>query len=1250
MGDYIYERFTPDRFQAFCSALLVKEYPGYQVFPVGQADGGRDGMAPSRTSGESIAIQVKFKRELKAGEDYYKWLTDAVKRENDSIDRLIKKGIAEYKLVTNVPGTGRADAGTMDRVDKFLKDNINIPAQVLWRDDLDARLSNNYDLKWFYSEVLATPDVVRSLLEQTLGGDNRRRLKAVTSYMRSQYETDAVVKFKQADLQASDLLNLFVDVPGALPTQLKLSHAARTELLGMLEDLSVDSRRFEATEPHMWSFVSSDTPSESFHMRIPPIPAGSLLLHPVVSKRFPRVLVEGAPGQGKSTLAQYLCQVHRMQFLGEANGLRRIPAEHRLSPLRLPFKIDLRDLATWFEGFDPRKAVKHVEHNLPMTLESFIAAEVRFLSGGQDFSVSDLHELAASSPILLILDGFDEIATPAQRASVVREIDKGLVRLTDGALSVQSIVTSRPSAMPDSPTFDRKHWTTIALSSITPVLAIEYAERWASARKLDPREKQELVGILTDKIQAPHMRDLARNPMQLTILLSLIHLRGQSLPDQRTALYQSYIDVFFNREAEKTAVVRDNRQLLIDLHGYLAWIMHSEAEGARSDGRLSSEQLHELIRIWLISRDYAPDAVDELFQGVVQRIVAIVSRVEGTFEFEVQPLREYFAAHHLYHTAPSSPPGNPEPGTKPEILRALLGNAYWQNVLRFFAGFYSVGEIPGLTMELEERLDNRRSPTPVYDRAISVNLLSDWVFHQQPRLTKRIAKASVDELTLRASFGRAYRASADLVLDLPRECGGRFVGELAYDKLATISSRYTAHIVRRHLDETEILEKWLADTENDDVDYVLQHIQRGRLLGVFRQFTADELGLVQERWSNIDKLKERLIAAGCGVAVGGELESRELLQSSFSGNNLFSALGGFWGRFSTISNPTHLIDLVAGDPYGIFQDEALYRQDSKEQAPAPAALEALVTRIENALVGKSQRTSTELAPWQDAISALTDVGAGDSFLAYMFGNIAAGIRSSSLRGKGARDLFDSNVPLTERARHARLRSGDAEWWRSQYESAGTPSEKGAWAMFVCSWVREDLVVALQEELESALAEMPSHQFAVLISCVNAVALTFPYKSAIKSWPGFWDGEHYKVLYVLALRGNKAAQDKIIRQSQDSTDRTPVWARSMVLSWILRRFPHAPSAPQWRELRRDLENLAATSKVDSLTRWGHNGGTDIKNLSYDLAFKLLDQPLILPSRIVDAALRKVAQKASSSVSLSVLALEGRWAANPVQTDS
>ena len=43
--DYLYENLGPERFQQFCQALLAREYPKLQCFPVAQPDGGRDAIS-----------------------------------------------------------------------------------------------------------------------------------------------------------------------------------------------------------------------------------------------------------------------------------------------------------------------------------------------------------------------------------------------------------------------------------------------------------------------------------------------------------------------------------------------------------------------------------------------------------------------------------------------------------------------------------------------------------------------------------------------------------------------------------------------------------------------------------------------------------------------------------------------------------------------------------------------------------------------------------------------------------------------------------------------------------------------------------------------------------------------------------------------------------------------------------------------------------------------------------------------------
>lgn len=1239
MGDYIYERFTPDRFQAFCSALLVKEYPGYQVFPVGQADGGRDGTAPGKSGQNSIIIQVKFKRQIKVNEDHFSWLKKAILAEKDSIEKLIARGAEEYKLVTNVPSTGKEDVGLLDKVNKFLEENFDIPFQVLWRDDLDARLTGNYDLKWFYSEILATPDVVRELFETGFGESNRRRAKAVSDYIRSQYETDAFVKFKQADLQASDLLNLFIDVPGDLPPQLKLSQSARHDVSKMLFEILRDTEETSDDEHTLWAIQAWADHGHMGYFGVPALPAGSLLLHPTSAERFPRVLVEGAPGQGKSTLAQYLCQVHRMHFLGREADLLRIPTPHRLTPTRIPFKIDLRDLATWIDGWDPRKALAEVEHGLPTSLEAFISAEVRFLSGGQEFSVSDLHELAATTPIVIVLDGFDEIATPDQREVVVREIDKGLTRLSDGALSVQAIVTSRPSAMPDSPTFNRSTWVNVALSSITNKLALEYAGRWGSARNLTREEKEEVTGILSEKIKSPHLSDLARNPMQLTILLSLIHVRGQSLPDQRTALYESYIEVFFNREAEKTRVVRDNRQLLLDLHGYLAWKMHSNAELSRGDGRLTADELQGLIKDWLARRDYPTNAVEELFQGIVQRIVAIVSRVEGTFEFEVQPLREYFAAHHLYHTAPYSPVGRPESGTKPEILSALLESPYWQNVLRFFAGFYSVGEIPGLATELIERLERSRSSTPLYDRVLAVNLLSDWVFHQQPTWTRKVVKAAVDELTLRAGSGGRHARFTDFFLNLPADCGGRFVGEFAYECLYHAPGSGIAEVVRRHIPEHELIEIWLEQAGSVSTEKAHEHLLRGKLLNVLNKLSIDEVDTIRKTWSQLEDLDQHLIGAGCSAVLRQESAQLVTVESAMEGRVVFGSLGGEWTRLAALLDPGYLMGVLGGEFRASLREDLKSASTNRmipELAMKLEKLEAALT--ENPLV------ANDLEPWQVAVNTLESEGRPESYMAHVLGNVAAGIRSSTQRGAGAKDLFDTSKPITQRVRFARMRPNGTKWWKDQFQAAETDRERSAWALHMSTWAGQEPMLSLFDEMALALNGMTEAQFRILTRAATNSPQTRQLQTSKRQWTGSSKASLFRTLHLFASRGDDIARQQILELVRKGLIDVPAWIRPSVLGWILQSVK-APTKAQWRSIVADLELLGWVEDGDLPWQWNyHSEQLSWDHLSENTARKILEKPLKMPTRFIYSAVSSLGRATPAPRALGEIAANGNWAAN------
>src|SRR5262249_30240068 len=152
-------------------------------------------------------------------------------------------------------------------------------------------------------------------------------------------------------------------------------------------------------------------------------------------------------------------------------------------------------------------------------------------------------------------------------------------RLEVSAKSLQIVVTSRPAAFANSPGFSREEWQHIEILALSRPAIENYTKKWLDARAADAREKREITNLLKEKLDQPHGRDLARNPMQLAILLALLSVQGASLPDKRTHLYDRYMDIYFDRECEKSKIVRDHRTLLIQVHRFLAWSLQIAVEG-----------------------------------------------------------------------------------------------------------------------------------------------------------------------------------------------------------------------------------------------------------------------------------------------------------------------------------------------------------------------------------------------------------------------------------------------------------------------------------------------------------------------------------------------------------------------------------------------------------------------------------------------------------------------------------------------
>jgi hypothetical protein len=223
----------------------------------------------------------------------------------------------------------------------------------------------------------------------------------------------------------------------------------------------------------------------------------------------------------------------------------------------------------------------------------------------------------------------------------------------------------------------------VTLNQLTIEQRDTYLRMWCTVRGIRGKDGRALRKSLKEKSREPYINELAGNPMQLTILLDLLHQQGAATPTQRTDLYDKYVELLLAREANKhPKAVRDHKEGLLEIIPFLGWYLHAHTEESQINGRMSVDELKEAMRHFQRTYGNRESIVDQLFEGASDRRWALTSKVDGTYEFEVLSLREYFAARFLYHNAGEDNTGFDSTA----VLRELLRRPYWLNTARFYGG------------------------------------------------------------------------------------------------------------------------------------------------------------------------------------------------------------------------------------------------------------------------------------------------------------------------------------------------------------------------------------------------------------------------------------------------------------------------------------------------------------------------------------------------------------------------------------
>ncbi|AII10787.1 NACHT domain-containing protein [Rhodococcus opacus] len=670
---YDLTRLGSNRFEHLVQALTIGHLGhGVDIFGVGP-DGGREATFHGEVDmeGKGIwngygVIQAKYKERLTTTKADQAWFFEQATAE---LNAWVDPKKARYKnqpdyliLVTNVPLTSVADSGGLDRLERLiahyrdLKDErtgrkIGMPDfkdYAVWHPEyLDRLLENNGEVRRSYADLVLPGDVISRLYEQVTESDERLA-HAWIGHVTRALTSDAMVELGESGDRTNSPMSL-AEIAVDLPSSFESRHATPSPALRLLVD------------------------------------RGDQVLSPVLTPAArDRIVVLGGPGSGKSTLSRLLCQLYRVALVQEAASGRVTPQiaerarqiREALNSAGLPsptlHRLPVRVVLSTFAD--------EVSRSSDLTLLQHIL-EVINRRGSDPISVPEAKRLLTAWPLLLVLDGMDEVASADNRQEVSTRIADFLSEMAALRADVFTVCTSRPVGFEHDSDIEYQE---LILTPLTPSDAMNYASRLLAHKFADnPDRQDQTLERLEVASRGTETARLMTSPLQVTILSLLLEQRRQA-PASRYALFNNYYDVIYARECNKPSGIGDvletYRSQFDQLHQRCGLAIHVRAERAgEAESILPREDLADVAREILESEGHRHSDRDALIEQILQlaqqRLVLLVPRMDGV-AFEVRSLAEFFAARCLMESEDAA-----------ENLQLLVPSAHWRHTWLLAAGY-----------------------------------------------------------------------------------------------------------------------------------------------------------------------------------------------------------------------------------------------------------------------------------------------------------------------------------------------------------------------------------------------------------------------------------------------------------------------------------------------------------------------------------------------------------------------------------
>ena len=602
-------------------------------------------------------IQSKFHKPH-LSKDPQKWLLEQIKGE---LDEFKKSGARKvwpdnWIVASNIDPSGVSETGSFDQARKLV-------AEV--RPGLEKHFHiwggrKILDFLALYPKIgdhylhFSTPEKVLKQLYEVISGAQASIEDVVRFLIVTQFNEQQFTKLEQAGSTADNrpgIHHLFTDLPFSSSQHKIKGMGAHYLAQAIAQNHNIDDDLPDSGAWRNWR------------------------RHPSRARIW---FIKGGPGQGKSTLAQYLSQIQRAALILNSDGpqvtahqkavakeVKSRASQFGFWPLapRIPIYIELKDFAQWYG--------ERGETETRVVL-GYLAARLG-TNLGQTVQAGMLKRAFSTARWLLVFDGLDEVPSDvkdAVAAQVTTFVDDVLIGCAADALT---ICTSRPQGY--SGQFSTLDAAVIDLVSLSPDQALACAKPVLEIDR-SAEESKKYLDILRMALDSSSVREIMTTPLQSHIMAVVVRDGGKP-PERKWHLFSNFYQVIKKREANRTLpdknlaeLLREGDKLLKALHNGLGFELHRRAETSQgAQTSLDRTELNTIIRqtVSQLQDSDVERTVSTLMEATTERLILVNTPEAGTqVRFDIRPLQEFFAAEYLYESVSSEKLG--------ERLRVIAGD------------------------------------------------------------------------------------------------------------------------------------------------------------------------------------------------------------------------------------------------------------------------------------------------------------------------------------------------------------------------------------------------------------------------------------------------------------------------------------------------------------------------------------------------------------------------------------------------